>query len=479
MIKTHRFNWIIICCIGLISIHSECNKISSGSPGVSGSPAKVSTWITKGDQSVLLQKQANDISFAKPANNLPAIEIDSATSFQTIDGFGFALTGGSASLINTLAAPQKAALLQELFGQGDNAIGISYLRISIGASDLDPEVFSYDDLPAGQTDPGLEHFSLNKDRENLVPLLKEIIAINPAIKIMGSPWSPPTWMKDNGQSKGGSLLPQYFETYARYLVKYLQQMKAEGVSIEAITPQNEPLHPGNNPSLLMLEKDQAEFIKTALGPAFKAAGIKTKIIIYDHNLDRPDYPIYILNDPGASQYVDGSAFHLYAGDVSAMSKVHNAHPDKNLYFTEQWSGANESFDGNLFWHTRNVIIGTTRNWSRIALEWNLASDPAYNPHTPGGCTECKGALTIGSGSFKRNASYYIIAHAAKFVPAGSRRIASNLLPGIDNVAFLTPAGKKVLIVVNDRNTEVDFNISFNGLAAPIKLPAAAVATYVW
>ncbi|MES2881733.1 MAG: glycoside hydrolase family 30 beta sandwich domain-containing protein, partial [Bacteroidota bacterium] len=406
------------------------------------------------------------------------IEVDSSQRFQTVDGFGYSLTGGSAWLINKLSATDKNALLQELFGKNENSIGISYLRISIGASDLDAEVFSYNDLPGGQTDPTLAQFSLSKDTVDLIPVLKQILAINPNIKIMGSPWSPPTWMKDNNNSKGGSLLPQYYNVYAQYFVKYIQAMKAKGITIDAITPQNEPLHPGNNPSMLMLAVDQKNFIKNNLGPAFQSAGITTKIVVYDHNADRTDYPVEILNDPAAKAFIDGSAFHLYAGDIAALTSVHNTHPDKNIYFTEQWTGANASFDGDLKWHLKNVIIGSMRNWSKVALEWNLAADGQYNPHTPGGCTECKGALTL-DGAINRNVSYYIVAHASKFVPAGSVRISSNIAGSLHNVAFVTPDGKKVLVVVNDGTAEASFNIGYKGKKAAASLPGGAVGTYVW
>jgi len=369
-------------------------------------------------------------------------------------------------------------LLQELFGTGENSIAVSYLRISIGSSDLNASVFSYDDMPAGQTDVNLDHFSLSQDTIDLIPILKQILTINPNIKILGSPWSPPLWMKDNGNSIGGSLLTQYYDAYARYFVKYIQQMKANGITINAITPQNEPLYGGNNPSMVMTAQQEGTFIKNNLGPAFQVASINTKIILYDHNCDRPDYPMEILNDAAARPFVDGSAFHLYAGDVSALSTVHSAFPDKNLYFTEQWTGANESFDGDLKWHLKNVIIGTTRNWGKVALEWNLASDGGYNPHTPGGCTECKGAITLG-GAIKRNVSYYIVAHASKFVPPGSIRIASNIVGNLYNAAFKTPDGKKVLIVENDGSIEANFNIRANGQWATTVLAAGAVGTYVW
>lgn len=463
---------------GMISVMGDCTKKSNSETG-DLSKTVVSQWITKGDRSALLQKQSTVFNFAKPVNSNPVIKVDSSQAYQEVDGFGFTLTGGSAWLIHQLPASQRSELLQELFGKKENSIGVSYLRVSIGASDLSREVFSYADVPEGQTDEDLSGFTLAKDEQDLVPVLKEILAINPAIKIMGSPWSPPVWMKDNGKSIGGSLLPEYYQAYANYFVKYVQAMKAHGITIDAITPQNEPLHPGNNPSLLMLPEQQAAFIRTALGPAFQAAGIQTKIIIYDHNLDRPDYPITVLNDQEAKKYIDGSAFHLYAGEVNTMATVRNAHPDKNLYFTEQWTGAKGDFDGDLYWHTRNVIIGTMRNYSKVALEWNLAADPNYDPHTPGGCTECKGALTINNTAVSRNVAYYIIAHASKFVPAGSKRISSNYLPGLDNVAFLTPEGKKVLIVLNDKPGTSNLNIDFKGQHAPVTIPGGSVATFVW
>jgi glucosylceramidase len=458
---------------------TECNKAKTNinTNRQSGSGPVIKSWITKGDLSALLQKQA-DGNFGATSNTFQNIDVDSTQTFQTIDGFGYSLTGGSAYLINRLSAATRNSLFQELFGTGENSIAVSYLRISIGASDLNASVFSYDDMPAGQTDVNLNNFSLSQDTLDLVPILKQILTINPNIKILGSPWSPPLWMKDNGNSIGGSLQTQYYDAYARYFVKYIQQMQANGITVNAITPQNEPLHGGNNPSMVMTAQQEGTFIKNNLGPAFQAAGINTKIIVYDHNCDRPDYPMEILNDAAAKPFVDGSAFHLYAGDISALSTVHNAFPDKNLYFTEQWTGANESFDGDLKWHLKNVIIGTTRNWGKVALEWNLASDGGYNPHTPGGCTECKGAITLG-GAIKRNVSYYIVAHASKFVPPGSIRIASNIVGNLYNAAFKTPGGKKVLIVENDGSIEANFNIKANGQWATTVLAAGAVGTYVW
>lgn len=439
----------------------------------------VAFWLTKTDGSILMSKQNVSLNFTSGSNQSAVITVDSTIKYQTMDGFGYALTGGSAQLINGMSATAHNLLLRELFSTDSNAIGISYIRISIGASDLSSSFFTYDEIAAGQTDLPLANFNLDGDRFQLIPLLKEIIAINPNIKILGSPWTAPLWMKTNKNSVGGKLDPLYYSVYADYLVKYIKAMKAEGITIDAITPQNEPLNPNNNPSMLMIATEQAEFIKNNLGPKLQAANLTTKIIIYDHNADHPDYPITVLSDAAARQYVDGSAFHLYAGDISALTSVHTAYPLKNLYFTEQYTPSTGGFSGDLTWHVRNLIVGAPRNWSRNMLEWNLANDPNYNPHLPGGCTTCKGALTLNGDNITRNVSYYIIGHASKFVPAGSIRIESNITANLQNVAYLTPTGKKVLIVLNDANIAQSFNIMFKGSSVTATLDAGSVATFTW
>lgn len=438
----------------------------------------VDAWVTSPDRVNLLYRKTLPFAQAEDTR-FPVITVDTSQVFQSIDGFGYTLTGGSAGLIHQLAPAARAALLEELFGNAPTSLKISYLRISVGASDLDAEVFSYNDLPAGQTDVNLQKFNLSKDTVHLIPLLKEILAIRPDLRIMGSPWSAPVWMKSNGSSVGGNLKPQYYSVYAQYFVKYIQAMQAQGIRIDAVTPQNEPQHGGNNPSMVMSAFQQADFIKNHLGPAFQTAGINTKIIIWDHNCDRPDFPLDILNDPAAKAFVDGSAFHLYGGDEGVMSTIHDAHPDKNLYFTEQWTSGNGDFGGDLNWHIRHVVIGTTRNWSRVALEWNLAADPNFDPHTPGGCNLCQGALTVSGQQVTRNVSYYIIAHASRFVPAGSVRIGSNMPTQLPNVAFKTPDGRKVLLVLNESSQPQSFNVRNGDRWMVTTLNPGNVGTIVW
>jgi glucosylceramidase len=469
----------VLIAAGLWSCKTKKSKESNKIGKVSISkPLPVEVYLTKADQSVLFTKQATGVSL-HTENSYPVIHVKSSEEFQEIDGFGYSLTGGSAMHIHKMSSSARSKVLQELFKTDGEHIGVSYLRISIGASDLDSVPFSYSDLPSGESDVQMNKFSIHKDKKYLIPVLKEILAINPAMKIMGSPWSPPVWMKTNQNSKGGSLRPKYYDAYALYFVNYIQAMAAEGITIDAITVQNEPLHTGNNPSLLMEAPEQAIFVKNHLGPAFEEYDIFTKIIIYDHNADRIDYPISILNDAEANKFIDGSAFHLYGGSIENLSKVHAAHPDKNLYFTEQWVGANQKFEDNLKWHARELIIGATRNWCKTVLEWNLAADSKLEPHTDGGCTECLGALTIDGNKVTKNVAYYSIAHASKFVRPGSRRIGSNNLDDLPNVAFKTPDGEVVVIVLNNTEMQKSFNIDAKNNPITTTLDAGDVATYIW
>jgi glucosylceramidase len=457
---------VVLCCMEGSPAHAQKDK------------DKAIYWLTDPSHSILFQQQP-DAAFSKDNSfpQDPVIAIDEKKKYQQVDGFGWCLTGGSAQALMKMSPAARTALLQQLFTSDGDHLGGSYLRVTIGASDLNDHVFSYDDLPAGQTDTALAHFDLGPDKKDVIPVLQEIVRLNPTIKILATPWSAPVWMKDKQDTRGGSLLAKYYGVYARYLVKYIVAMQQEGIRIDALTPQNEPLHPGNNPSMYMPAAAEAAFIKQ-LGPAIRDELLDTKIIVYDHNCDRPDYPISILQDPEAAPYVDGSAFHLYAGPIDTLSSVHDAYPDKRIYFTEQWVGAPGNMLQDIDEHVRKLIIGATRNWSRNVIEWNLASDPNYQPHTDrGGCDRCLGALTIDGDSVKRNPAYYIIAHAAKYVIPESSRITSNSDDQLPNVAFQTPQGRGVLIVLNNTDATKSFSITFHGKRLHETLNAGAVATF--
>ena len=488
----------------------------------------IDVWLTNPDKSALFTHQDKQLHFDVATGNGAVITVNDKQIYQSMVGFGFALTGGSAMHIINMNAESRTKLLHEVFATDNDNIGVSYLRLSIGSSDLNDHVFSYDDLPEGETDINMDKFDLVPDEKDVIPVMKEILAINPSIKILGSPWSPPAWMKTNNDTRGGRLKseyysvyakylakyiqainpsikilgspwsppkwmktnddtrggrlkPEYYTAYARYFVKYILLMKAEGITIDAITVQNEPLHPGNNPSLLLTAPEERDFVKNNLGPAFKAAGITTKILIYDHNADRPDYPITILDDPEAAKYIDGSAFHLYGGKIEALNYVHDAHPDKNIYFTEQMVVQfHDTARMIIASPVSEVIIGATRNWCRNVLEWNLAAGPDFKPYTDrGGCSMCQGAVTINGNDYSKNIAYYSMAHISKFVRPGSVRIATNDIESLPNVAFITPENKKVLIVANEDNAPQTFTINYDGKNASVTLQGKAVATFVW
>jgi glucosylceramidase len=442
----------------------------------------VTVWLTTPDKSNLLTEQPQRLHFSKASASAKPIVVDDGTKFQTIDGFGHALTGGTAQLMMRMSPVARAALLKELFGDGPGEIATSYIRVSVGASDMNDHVYTYDDMPAGQTDADLKNFSLGPDGADVIPVLKEVLAINPKIKILASPWTAPAWMKDNDDVKGGSLKKENYGAYATYWVKYLQGMKAEGIPIDALTPQNEPENPKNTPSMIMTSEEEADFVGNYLGPALAKAGLTTKIISFDHNCDHPNYSIDLLKNPAANKYTDGSGFHLYRGEIAAMTTTHDAFPQKNLYFTEQMVVSRKN-DPNfaIAKPVARLIIAAPENWSRNVLLWNLAADPQNGPHTNnGGCPICSGAITLDGDTVVRNLAYYTAAHASKFVPPGSVRIASTAAPdALPHVAFLTPQKRHVLIVSNTREQESTFSLRFKGKDATASLPAGAVATYVW
>ncbi|MEB0260100.1 MULTISPECIES: glycoside hydrolase family 30 beta sandwich domain-containing protein [unclassified Mucilaginibacter] len=481
----HSLKMMAASLIAFVLLNYACKKDirppASDVPGATGTTARAATgpvnvFLTKGDKSALLAQST--VSFAADSGtNTNTITVDEGVTYQGIDGFGFTLTGGSASLLNGLGG-NKAAVLNELFGTGNGQIGISYLRISIGASDLSSSDFTYNQTSG---DVNMNNFSLAQENTDFLPILKAILAINPNIKILATPWTAPTWMKvnttgNNGYT-GGSLNTAYYDAYARYFVKYIQAMQAQGITIDAITPQNEPLNPYNNPSMVMQANEEVNFINNNLGPQLRNAGLNTKIIAYDHNTDVPSYATTVVGNAG--QYVDGSAFHLYAGNISTLTDVHNAYPSKNVYFTEQWVGAPSNFGGDLGWHINTLIIGATRNWSRNVLEWNLAADPNNNPHTNGGCSTCLGGITVSGTSITRNVGYYIVAHASKFVRPGAVRISSNIAGSIQNVAFKNSDDSKVLIASNSGNGDVNFKVKWGNQSFSYTLAAGAVATFKW
>lgn len=439
-------------------------------------------WVTTGDKSRLLDK-GSDIELSTATTAPIIINVDAATTYQEFVGIGASLTDASTYLLQTkLSAASRDAIMNELFSK--TGIGIDFTRLTIGASDFSQTHYSYDDMPSSQTDLELSRFSIDPARANLLPTIKHAQRINPNLKIMASPWSAPGWMKTSYKMVGGTLRPEFYNVYANYLVRYLEAMKAEGVDIFALTMQNEPsFSPTNYPGMIVTGAERANFYKNHLGPLLESRAPATSIMEWDHNWNLPAEPLSVLADADASKYISAVAWHCYGGSPVAQTTVHNAYPDKGTYFTEcsggQWDA---NFQSTLQWQTSNLIIGTTRNWAKGVLLWNIALDEKFGPHL-GGCGDCRGVITINSqsGEITRNVEYYVLGHIGRFVQPQAKRIKSDSeISGIETVAFTNPNnGGKVIIVLNSNNGAKDIAIRENGQNINFSLNPHSVATIVW
>ncbi len=409
--------------------------------------------------------------------------VDDTRKYQQMDGFGASLTDSSAWLLShKLTDLQRKEALEKLFSP-TKGIGLSVLRQPMGASDFAIDDYSYDDLPAGETDPELKTFTIDRDRAYIIPILRETLAVNPNLKIIASPWSPPGWMKTSGSMIQGSLLPVAYAPLAKYFVKFVQSYQAAGIPIYAVTIQNEPLNiPNNYPGLGMTAVEQTVFLRDHLGPQFHDAGIKSKILIFDHNWDLIDFPIKVLSDPKAASAADGIAIHCYGGSVTAQTELHNRFPDKDIWLTECSGGDWQK--GKLLEDQTRLIIGATRNWAKSVVLWNLALNQNHEPYL-GGCTTCRGVITVNDSASPaqviETVDFTALGHASKFVQPGAFRIESNSFGqgSVEDVAFQNPDGSIVLLVLNGSGSIAPFNISWRGAYASAILKPGVVATFRW
>lgn len=458
------------------------NACAHPRPEASPPASAIEVYLTTGDRTSLLARQP-DVPFEPVTATGPAIVVDASRQFQQVIGFGAALTDASAWLMtHRLSAAQREALLQDLFGSEPGA-GFSFLRVDMGASDFSLRHYSYDDMPSGQSDPALEHFSIDPDRAETIPILKRALAINPRLTIMASPWSAPGWMKSTSSMIKGTLRSEYYDAFAEYFRRFILAYATEGIPVRLISVQNEPhFEPENYPGMRLDPPARARFVGQHLGPLLERSGIATRILDWDHNWDEPQSPLRVLADPTARRFVSGVAWHCYGGDVSAQSVVRDSFPDKDVYFTEcsggDWA---PKFSDNLVWTTKNLIIGSTRHWARGVLMWNLALDENHGPHT-GGCGDCRGVVTVDSrtGAVTRSEEYYAFAHASRFVTPGAHRIASTSgADSIENVAFHNPDGTIAVVVVNPTASRRRVTVQSRERRAVVTLPPFAVATLRW
>jgi glucosylceramidase len=410
------------------------------------------------------------------------VTIDDSIRYQQMDGFGASLTDSSAWLIyNKLSPDQRSSLMDKLFDPG-KGIGLSFLRQPMGASDFALKLYSYDDVPAGQTDAALAHFSIEHDRAYILPLLRQALSINPQLKIMATPWSAPGWMKTSDSMVKGTLLKSSYRPLADYFVKFVQAYAGEGIPIYAVTMQNEPhFSPKDYPGTVVAPKEQSEFIRDYLGPAFRSDGLTTKIMAFDHNWDLVDYARTVLSDPKTASFVAGTALHCYGGEVSAQTQLHSEFPGKDLWETECSGG--EWQHGNLLKDQLQLLIGATRNWAKSVVLWNLALDQDHGPYL-GGCHNCRGVVTIDTRTSPSTVSmtvdYVALGHASKFVVPGASRIESNSRSSaLENVAFRNPDGSIVLITLNSGSTALPFTVEWSGQTFAYRLDAGAAATFLW
>ena len=443
----------------------------------------LAVYVTTADQTRLLARDT-DLQFGDVSSSAaPSVVVDATTRFQSVIGWGAAMTDASAYLFQKkLNAGQRRALFQELFGRGPG-IGLSFVRITMGASDFSRTHYSYDDMPAGATDPTLAHFSIEHDRAEKLPSLKLARSINPALVFVGSPWSPPAWMKTSGSLIKGTLKPEAYPAFAEYFARWIEAYRAEGLPIAAITLQNEPhFEPDNYPGMRLEPAQRAEVIKHYVGPLFAKRRIATQIWDWDHNWDELESPLGVLADADARRYVGGIAWHCYGGDISAQLYVHEQYPEKDTYFTEcsggEWAPV---WADNLKWYVSKMVIANARTYAKAVALWNLALDETGGPHL-GGCGNCRGLVTINSatGAVTRNVEYYALAHASRFVRPGAVRIESTAPAGLETVAFQNADDKsKTLIVLNSSAQPTTFVVRDNGRGATYTLPAGAVATFTW
>ena len=486
---------IALTFLGCFTILAACsNSDDAEKPVVPVPTGDVAIYTTTSSLTRDLTRDA--VNFSPKDNLAPTtITLNPAEQYQTMDGFGAAITGSTCYNLLLMKPADRHAFLTETFSDKDG-FGFSYIRISIGCSD-----FSLSEYTCCDT-KGIENFALqSEEKDYILPILKEILAINPSIKVIAAPWTCPKWMKVKSLTDrtpldswtNGQLNPDYYQDYATYFVKWIQAFKAEGIDIYAVTPQNEPLNRGNSASLYMEWEEQRDFVKTALGPQMKAAGLSTKIYAFDHNYNydniesQKNYPGKIYEDAAASQYLAGAAYHIYGGNREELLNIHQAYPEKELLFTETSIGtwnSGRDLSKRLMEDMEEVALGTINNWCKGVIVWNLMLDNDRGPNREGGCQTCYGAVDINNSDYKtiiRNSHYYIIAHLSSVVKPGAVRIATTGYTdnGITCSAFENTDGTYAFVLINNNEKSKKITVSDGQRHFAYDVPGKSVTSYRW
>lgn len=475
---------LAVACI--LIIVSACTGIRQSEVSRAGlSSTRVNAWLTTGDKSKLLKHEIGPNFTYAALKNAAVIDVDPTIRYQTMVGFGASITDSSAWLLqNKLNAQQRHELMKELFGRETNGVGFDFVRLTIGASDFSLRHYSLNDIPKGETDFELKSFNLNSMQPDVIPTMREALAINSGLHVMASPWSAPAWMKSTGNLIKGTLKPEAYEVFSKYLIRYVDEMNKEGVPISSLTLQNEPhFEPEDYPGMRLDPKQRIKIVSDHLGPALVRRKGRMELVDWDHNWDEPQSPMTVLADSKANPYITGIGWHCYAGHVQIQASLHDSFPDKDTWFTECSGGEWKPHWHETFpWMVKHIVIGSTRGWAKGVLMWNLALDENHGPHL-GGCKDCRGVVTINSktGEITRNLEYYALAHASKFVRPGAKRIASTAaIDGLESVAFQNADDNSVVLIVCNSSSQIaNFSVRQSKAAFNYSLPSESVVTFTW
>jgi glucosylceramidase len=437
-----------------------------------------------------------DVEFCKRSlRSRSAIAVSDRIHYQRVQGFGAAMTDSSAWLLMTqLGASTRQRVFDSLFSRA--GIRLNYMRVPMGASDFSAKgrPYTYDDVPAGKTDPTLANFSVAHDLAYILPALRRARALNPSLRLLANPWSPPAWMKANGRldnvGHSGQVLPSAYPALAQYFVRFLQSYAAHGVAINAVTPQNEPGVPAHYPGAQLDATEEGEFISGYLAPALRGAGLATKIYGDDLSWDSVPYATGLASGQAAAA-LTGIAWHCYRGEPGVMGSFHTQFPRLEEIVSE-------CSPEILGFSTIELLISSLRDYATTVLVWNIALDPAGGPVQPpdSGCHGCRGIVTVSEAdrSVEYNMKYYELGQVSKFVRPGAVRIQSTskvsysdqIRPsrfqpsaGVDNVAFVNPDGSKVLVADNTSQHNQQFVVTWHGQAFRYTLPIGSTVTFTW
>jgi glucosylceramidase len=479
--KTSRRSFLELSALGLAAVVAPRELvppvIAASGPGKAGPNAgsDISIWVTSGEDRFAMSPKVSWLP-ESATTGADEIRLTPSTKFQQILGFGGAFTDATCFTFNQLTPAEREKLFHEFFHPSE--MGLSTGRICVGSSDYSTKVYSYDD---GEADPDLTRFSIEHDREYILPMLRQARQVNPDLFLFSTPWSPPGWMKFNNSMLGGSMRNHYFPVYAKYYLKFLQAYATEGVPVQALTSQNEldTDQDGRMPACIWPQEYEIQFVRDHLGPLLEKEGISTKIWMLDHNYNLWGRVLDSLGDEKFRKYASAVAWHGYYGTPDMMSKVQDAYPEAEMHWTE---GGPDYIDPGYLtdWcKWGGIFSDVLNNWCRSITAWNLALDERGHPNI--GPFPCGGVVTINSQSkeITRSGQYWGFAHYSRVIRRGARRFQSqSTAAGMQHAAVENPDGQQVLVVTNTGPART-IELQLGNMTAAVALKSNSVTTMAW